>query len=571
MATTGAPAPEQQAANAPLTVEQAAMRLEISKFNLEKLKYEDSVTAKGHFPIFPPNHPQNVMWSFAEGVLGAKYITEHARDNVNSIFFLLNTANDLGVAWTFALRVIGMTPRGQVVIPGNLMLAILYNKGFKVKVLRSTEAVGEYEIERPDGSMKWSCPITWELAHASGWPYGKDGLKEPWKDKANMLRWRSLAFTARVVAADALGGLSYIIEEMDDSGSSGPIIDINAEADKAAEANPALKLEPKAIDAPSTSNVIEIPTKQSAKQPEPVLSPQEAKNEAFLKEQQTKAEAPKRQRAKTTPAPEPEQPKKTAEEIKAMAEANASEHGITDDDIPAANDDQPEVKIPPTPPEVDEKAAIATRFDAICNTVGGSRNTVTRFCQSYLGTKDFSDLARLRTALDALEGAVKVLPTLPEEDYIHQKTIYLENPEQFAKNVIIAMSRPEPAPVSPDNPLSDALPEKWSEETCAAAYAAMQKRNMSKDRFVAVLGTRDITKLPEVDAAAFFAMYYHAPDASILAKLCAEKKYPLSKALSEIVEGRELKGQLTHATLAADATKAIMNALTEVSGMETLA
>lgn len=595
MATTTPPAPEQPQAVARVKT------LEEREFDLRAAEFKFNHPAS-HFPTLPPDHQMNLIWEFCEGIVGSKFICEAARDHIEDIFFIVSMAADLGLKWTHGVRSIYMTPQGKVGMEGNIMLALLYQHKFKVRLKQRTPEVAEYWICRPGDPDEAgvSVPCTFKEAEAFGWVSEK---KNPWKDRANMLAWRSLAATARIVAADLLGGV-YLPDELEDFEPASVPYNREAEADKAAEANPALELKPKALDAPSAANVIDIPMKAPAKQPEPVLTPQEARNEAFLNRQVTpkvvydtapvvlgpsgegypgavltahnNVSAPveparRTRRAKQEPPAAPAAPKHTPEEIRGMAEANAAEHGITDDDIPRESEPEPEeVVIPPTPPEVDAKAAMSERVNDFVGFVGGTKRHVFRFAFTYLGSQeDVGNMDKMATVMDVLE---KVFKEVPDADKPAFLKLYLEDPEQFARGCKVAQNptvQSAPEPVTPSaNPLDEILPDYWSEETCDAAHSAMLARRMDLDKFKKTMSTFDLAGLSDADAHSFFVMFYHHPDTTMLLKRAREKNWPMSSALA-FVEG-QLKAKLTKQTPSDAAVREITNAITEAMSMEVI-
>ena len=548
------------------TIEEREMDLKVEAFKRESRMLP-------HFPNLPPDHQLNQIWEFSSGIVGSKFVCEAARENVEDIFFIVSMAADLGLKWTHGVRSIYMTPNGKAGMEGNIMLALLYQHKFKVRLKQRTPEVGEYWICRPGDPDEAgvSVPCTFKDAEAFGWCSEK---KNPWKDRANMLAWRSLAATARIVAADLLGGI-YLPDELEDFDPPAPYNRETKEtaADKAAEADPRLEL--KRIEATPASQVIDISTKQPEKQPEPVLSPQEARNEAFLSKQgyseTEKKEKATRQRkatAEPAPAPAPAPAKQTPAEISKLAEINAEEKGISDDDLPRQNDTDP-IEVPQSTPAIDAKAKLAERFKEFTDFVCGSNIHITKFCAGYLGNKeDLQDLTKLDAALTVLE---KTFNSLTGEQLKTAQKIYLEDPMQFARNVKVqqqsAPAAPAPATADDDTtPIDDMLPEEWAAEVCVAAYTAMQKRGLDRDRFGKVLRSFDIAKLPEQDALAFFKLYAFAVDATMLAKLSWSKNYPIAKCLVDVEQ--QLKAPLTDKTPFEIAIRAITNVITEVSSME---
>jgi hypothetical protein len=164
------------------------------------------------------------MLEFSKSVAGAKFITQAARGDVASVFFLVATAEELGMKWTHGLRSLYMTPDGKVGLQGDIVLALLLSRGFKVK-FDSTEQGCTTTITRPDGSMTHAESFTKEDAERIK-IYTKDkngnGTWKPLADKFNyvaygkdMYMWRSLMRCARRAAADLIGGI-YLPDEIED-------------------------------------------------------------------------------------------------------------------------------------------------------------------------------------------------------------------------------------------------------------------------------------------------------------------------------------------------------------------
>jgi len=173
----------------------------------------------------------NRMVGFAKQIAGAKFITSAARGDVPSVFYLIAMAQDMGAKWTHGLRSLYMTPDGRVGIQGDFALALLLSKGFRVGWPVEEKEASVCQICRPECRCKFDkkakrvdcecgrsheVEYTLERARESGYYGKKDSPKEPkpnWKDSKNQLKWRSLMFTARFIAADILGGL-YLPDEL---------------------------------------------------------------------------------------------------------------------------------------------------------------------------------------------------------------------------------------------------------------------------------------------------------------------------------------------------------------------
>lgn len=472
-----------------------------------------------------PDDPINKIVAFCETIVGATYLPEACRNSIPNLFFLVNVGNDLGLKWTHTLRSMYMTPAGKVGMQGDIMLSLLFTNRFKVKIIESTKEAAEYWVKRPgnDDEFEWSCRITWEQAEEQGWPYYyKDGQKktrEPWKDRANMLRWRSLAFTARVVAADLLGGM-YLPDEIeaielspDSNGTYTSVREAQEKAaDKAAEADPDLEVVAKA-----KGQVIDI---------KPVISNQEARNEAFLKdkEEKPKAEPKKESAKKQTPAAksEPEKPKET---VPSEAKQEA----------------------------LKRMATIAKHYEV-------QTMNVTYVINGFYSGTESKTIAQVNIALDALEQAL-----LEEKTAEAVLSLLNESPEALGKNLRTAMDAPpvnEPEPEIKE--ADDFIPGlNWGPATVALAREVMAARKKDERQFLMAMTTYDIDKMVEAEAVAALKLYRAHGDALLVIKRAIAANKTASDVL-QIVE-TELKSTLTKDSNALAIERAISNALSEVS------
>lgn len=576
--------------SAPATPKPPPITLEEKKVNLEILQYKDKSASSGFFKELPPEHHLNQIMAFCQGILGAKFICEAARNDQSSIFFMVSLAHDLDLKWT-SIRNFYMTPNGKIGMEGNIMLSLLLSRGFKIKFTQSSTGEPEWAecwIKRPGGPDEFEMSIryTYEQALDFGWPKSKDGIKMPWRDRLNMLRYRVLSACGRLVAADLFGGV-YTLDEIEDFEPTTPYQKETRDdaADREAERNPGLKLEPKALDAVPSANVIEIPTKATKREPESALRPQEVRNEEFLSHQSEKSteHAPKQSAPKPSPADPPN--------LKQMADDNAAKVGLTEEDLLPVSEPEPE---PPKP--IDPKVALGGRVKAFCVKYGGAPLTFTRFAGTFLGDKEkLKDLEAVGESLTVLENAFE---SLPAESLAKARTVYLENPEQMAKNIHVALSEippvatpdsvapeepkattrkprqakpePPPPPVEQErtNPLDDVLPEKWLGDTCDLALVIMQRLKMDQSNFLKMLKAFGTLELDADDADAFFQMYFHFPDTTVVLKHAKQRGISPKRVLDEFVEGMHLHAQLSPQTNTTVANKAIQNAWSEIQSIE---
>lgn len=378
-----------------------------------------------------PDNPLNEMVAFAETICGAKFITEAARNDLPSIVLLLATCDDLGLKRTHGLRSLYMTPNGKIGMEGNLMLALLLAKKFQIKITESTPQAATYWIKRPksegEDAFEFSVQITLEQAKVNGWyTTDENGVpKKPvWRDSANMLRWRSLAFTARIVAADVLGGI-YLIEELQEiemqrgpDGAYSQRETADAEADRKAEADPGYSVE--VVAAPEAAKATAEVVKAADPKPNG-LSPQEARNESFLAEQA-------RKRAAATERAKQQAPASTTTD-------NPTEHGVTMADVPKANGEVPQDK-----PAEDLRAVLKARVGVIvnqCNEHQGSFKLGTKvglammsiYAGAFLGGTEKAKVASAwAEPLEALEAH---LSEWKEQGYKE----LAENPDKLGKQL----------------------------------------------------------------------------------------------------------------------------------------
>jgi hypothetical protein len=178
-----------------------------------------------------PSQTLAKMWAFAEKIKDAKFINATIRGDKASVFYLIAKGHEMGAKWTHAVQSLYMTPDGKAGIQGDLALAVLLSKGFRIFWPVQDEKRGVCQIGRPQCSCpydpaakKITCicgnsqemEVTLEQMEKMGFSKTKDGhVKFAWKDSKNMLRWRSFAYAYRIYAADVLGGI-YLMEEIQD-------------------------------------------------------------------------------------------------------------------------------------------------------------------------------------------------------------------------------------------------------------------------------------------------------------------------------------------------------------------
>lgn len=175
--------------------------------------------AQTWFRGVPPEDKLNRMYGFAKAICNAAFISPVVRGDEASVFYLVSMAEDLGAQWTHGLRSIyplvkhGKPGEGDQIragIQGDLAMALLLGRKFKVKIKESTDEICVVWMARPDGEMEFEDSFTIVEARSMGLVD-----KPNWKYKKDMLRWRAIMRVARIVAADILGGM-YLREELED-------------------------------------------------------------------------------------------------------------------------------------------------------------------------------------------------------------------------------------------------------------------------------------------------------------------------------------------------------------------
>lgn len=497
-----------------------------------------------YFRGVAPNDPMNKMYGFAVGVCNCSFIPPAARGDAGAVFFMVSRSQELGLPWTQGItQLYPLKKKGEdgtdtirLGMEGSAALALLFSKKFKCKVIHSDNQKAEWWIERPDGSMEFQDSFTIEEAEALGLT-----RKPNWKYPKDMLRWRALMRTGRIVGADVLGGL-YLPEELEsiDMEQNGQGTYTSArekaesEADKKAEADPNLEVviapstakrgrgKPKEEEKPPISAAEEAPFDINPEIPERLMSPQEIRNEAFLKNQ-TKKEEPKPASAVATPAP---------------AETPA-----------AASATDP------------EKAALRLRMEGIRKQIGPgyALADVSVIVHSFYGESGAKSTKQVTIALDAIEEA---LNSQAHDAWI---SIAKEDPRAAGKNLRMAMDAPliEPEPAKPVA-TGDFIPGlNWGDTTVRFAREVMTKRKIDETKLVNVMRTYDVHEIPEGQASVWLLLYWFNADSMLLAKRAKGKGKTAADVL-DLIE-TELKSQLTKESNPLAVERAITNAFTELS------
>jgi hypothetical protein len=157
------------------------------------------------------------IWRFAERIAPSRYLDPKIQHDVATVFHILCTGQELGLAWTTSLRSIfkdGMR--------GAAILGLLQSHGFKVEFVFSKEPVGcTCTITRPGDQEGRSRTFTLDDARRIKTEWNPN-TKE-WRTLADnpyyvnypedCCQWRSLVRCGRVQAADVIANL-YLPEEL---------------------------------------------------------------------------------------------------------------------------------------------------------------------------------------------------------------------------------------------------------------------------------------------------------------------------------------------------------------------
>lgn len=282
---------------------------------------------KTWFRGVPPEDKLNRMYGFSKAICNAAFISPVVRGDEASVFYLVSMAEDLGAQWTHGLRSIyPLVKRGKdgdddqirAGIQGDLALALLLGRKFKVKIKESTEELCTVWMQRPDQTMEFEDSFT--IAEAQ-----KANLlgKPNWNYRKDMLRWRAIMRVARVVAADVLGGM-YLTDEIEDLGNergdhSDAAFQEQGRRNTEAEQSPFVVTEAPKVETPKP--VVET------KADEHVVVGNEIKTGIHAVQTKTEPEAAPAKRRGKTPTPEA-----AKEQLKASVEGFKA----TEDDLPEA-------------------------------------------------------------------------------------------------------------------------------------------------------------------------------------------------------------------------------------------
>lgn len=162
-----------------------------------------------------------VLFRTALHVAGTEFVSDAFRGKPAAVFGAFLLAEELGIGKMGALQ--HLSPiRGRLCLSAQLCRQLIYAAGGRIDYeVRSSECV-RITGTRPDGS---SLTVEWTLQRAAsiedtGWSGGQRKItrlidKSSWKNYPTaMLDARATTELARALFPDALGGLSYTVEEI---------------------------------------------------------------------------------------------------------------------------------------------------------------------------------------------------------------------------------------------------------------------------------------------------------------------------------------------------------------------
>jgi hypothetical protein len=165
------------------------------------------------------------MWDFAEKIHTAKFLPPEVRGDRASVFYLLATAQDMGLAWTHMTRSAFLGSEGGLGMKGDVILALLLQHGFDVQFAFTDNPIGSTcTITRPGGAAVTRSFTMVEAAEIqTRWRPDDSEQGGHWETLAEnyfyrnfpreMCQWRSLVKCARVAAPDVIGGI-YLPDEL---------------------------------------------------------------------------------------------------------------------------------------------------------------------------------------------------------------------------------------------------------------------------------------------------------------------------------------------------------------------
>jgi hypothetical protein len=409
-----------------------------------------------------------------------------------TLLAVILTGKEMGLLPMFSLRAFWLSPDGRLGMYADAMLGVMRSKGVKFKWLQNTNQGVQVEADR-DGETYTAEFTTGDAQNA--------GLlqKAVWKAyPKDMCRARCVGQIFRALCSDMGGTQMYTREELidmepetDEKGDTRYV-----QADRAAEADPALSIKPKVVEA-------EIVQKSTSRPVESQAAPAETATP------QADAAPPKAETI--TPKAEPKPP----------------------DPFAAAKDEY--------------KATLA----AIRKLVPGlKKNHPTDWLSGWFrdsgitnpSTTDYAEAIKILH--DVLEG----FPTAKDEFLTGALAMGIKMRQRMAESDEVpadieneAAEPPadesDPIPGVPNSAIADAF--GWSAQTCTIASKIIRDRakvNGDEKAVVNALMGFGFKGMNDDDAVAMLTLYAYDTDAFLLRRKAEAKKIPPSKLLVMVEE-----------------------------------
>jgi hypothetical protein len=446
------------------------------------------------------------------------------------------TGREMNLTPMQSLRSFWLSPDGRLGMYADAMMGImlkagailtwdaLTNEGAKLNTKRGHNTyVSEFSIEDAKRAGLWS-------KDKSIWP----------KYPRNMCRSRVIGDTFRTLFADlAGGGQMYtndeIIDMEPDAGGAFTAREVAEQAaDKRAEEDPGLRLQPKTAAATVVVEVKPEPVKQE-------MSPAEARNEAFLKD-----------RAAEKPAP--------------VAQASTE---VDDFDLPRVNSTKEIVETD----DARAKREFGERLSKIIAEIPGASNFMgSRFCLSFCGDEQGFD--KWHAALDSLVEILRVDPEgkalaqfIAKPDELGKLTRKIvdgepvkEKKPRKAKEEKPAEPVQEAAPETAPEPVEDPITKEfgWVGECLELAKSIKASRGMTMGSFASTMKSFGFDRFPPEDIVSGLLMYRAHPNAVLIIREGGKKGLSVSQ-VREVIE-KHLGGSLATKEIAKGEFEAAMGA-----------
>lgn len=512
----------------------------------------------------PSENALKALKAFCLGLVGTPFLPKSlVKDQTpdqqaGTMLAVCLTGREMGFSAMQSLRNFWLSPDGRLGMYSEGLFALMLKNDALFEWLQLDNQGAKLKTTR--GKNVYISEFTIEDAQRAGL-----AGKAVWKSFPRaMCKSRVGGDTFRTLFADLGGAQTYTKEELIDMEEESPgayrSVREQAEeaADKKAESDPNLEVVVGPASAkrgrgkPKETPVVEasaeeegapkinLPTGTTVEAtPEFIekfneLSPQEARNAAFLANQ-SKKEAPK--------------PASTV-----TATPIGSAGGIKPGDV-----------IPSGDPE---KAAIRARMEAIRKAIspGYDLASVSQMIHAFYGDAGAKSTKQILIALDNIESALA-----NEKVRSAFISICKENPVAAGKNLRTALDAlpifdkdEEPAKAEPSTATGDFIPGlNWGDDTVRFAREVMTKRKIDETKLVNVMRTYDVHEMPEGQASIWLLLYWFNSDSMLLAKRAKSKGKTAADVL-DLIEA-ELKSQLTKESNPLAVERAITNAFTELS------